>query len=258
MTADWLLGWWNLLYIVPFGLAIAYLVVYAASGLTFGDAEAHIDVDADTDAAAGAHFDHDLDSDPGTSATADAGHGSAYAEPESEVRHDVTMSAAGDDAGAVKAMLLWLGVGRVPLSVLLMVFLLAWGAAGFIVNQVARTAVYGDWRVVALSLPAAFLGAILATRLTVSAIGRWLPLDESTARRRHDLLGLVGVALYTIDETFGMVSVRDDLGELYQVPCRVTRGADSIPKNAPAVLVAYNARQNLYRVEPPQATPAPP
>ena len=42
MTHEWLLGWWNLVFLAPFLLALIYLGVYAASGLTFGDADADV------------------------------------------------------------------------------------------------------------------------------------------------------------------------------------------------------------------------
>ena len=37
MTAAWLLSWWNLMFIVPFFLALVYLGVYTLSGWSFGD-----------------------------------------------------------------------------------------------------------------------------------------------------------------------------------------------------------------------------
>lgn len=242
MTIDWIIGWQNLIYLVPFGLALLYLLLYAASGLTFGDADvdapdgpavghghdAHLASDVEADIDHDVDADHDVDPDGGGSS------------------HD----AAGDGGGPLKAALTWLGVGRVPLSILLMVLMLTWGATGFVVNQIARPSFAHDWQVAVASLPAAALTALLVTRLVVRAIDRWIPLDETTARRRHDLLGLAGVAMYDVDDRFGMVSVRDDRGELHQVPCRLAGRHPPVPKNGRAVLVSYNAKENLYGVIP--------
>jgi hypothetical protein len=49
MTLNWLLGWWNLIFVIPFLVALTYLGIYTASGLTFGDADADADADADED-----------------------------------------------------------------------------------------------------------------------------------------------------------------------------------------------------------------
>jgi membrane protein implicated in regulation of membrane protease activity len=259
MTLNWILAWWNLIFVVPFGLAVIYLLAYAASGITFGetdaggfdgdgevghgadaghdfaaDHEVHLDADHDLEA----HADVDADADTDGHAAADAGD------------HD------GVESGSIRAALTWLGVGRVPLSILLMVLLLAWGATGFVANQLARDAFAGDWRILIVSLPAALLVSLLVTRLVVRSIDRWLPLDETTARRRHDLLGLTGIAMFDIGERFGMLSVRDDRGELHQIPCRVPTGHEPIPKQSTGVLVAFNARERLYHVIPTKAVGA--
>lgn len=146
----------------------------------------------------------------------------------------------------------WLGVGRVPLSLILMVLLMSWGALGFVVNQLARAQVREDWRVALLSLPIAAIGGLAVTRVLTSLMVRFLPLYETNARRRHELLGCVGETLYTVNEKFGLVSVRDESGELHQVPCHAGVNATGIPKGARVQLIAYNARQDSFEVRPEQ------
>src|SRR5436309_15019669 len=105
MKIEWLFAWYNLIFIVPFAVALLYVGIYAISGLTFGesdmdrsgadvDADAHVELeghveapshieteahfDADADADADAHFDTDMD------AAADAhvyGHVADQSEP---------------------------------------------------------------------------------------------------------------------------------------------------------------------------------
>src|SRR5947209_3945110 len=72
--------------------------------------------------------------------------------------------------------------------------------------------------VLIVSGPIAMLGSILITKIVVAGMARWLPTVETNARRRHELLGLVGEAVFAINEKFGMSSVRDLQGDLYQVP----------------------------------------
>ncbi|HEX8912632.1 MAG TPA: hypothetical protein VF796_09770 [Humisphaera sp.] len=260
MTTDWVLAWWNLVFAVPFGLALLYLVVYAVGGITFGDPDtnhdlsADHDVDADHDLAA----DHDADVDQDVDVDADADHDVAAehdADSDAGDSHAAAQGASGP--GPLNAALSWLGVGRVPLSLLLMVLMLAWGASGFVVNQLLReSAGAAPWRVALFSLPTAAFVALVATRVLVRAMDRWAPLDATTARRRHDLLGSGGTAIFPIDDRFGMAAVRDDRGELFQVPCRLAAGHPPVPKHGPVVLVAYNARTNLYQVIPADAARA--
>ena len=247
MTSVTLLVWWNLIFVVPFGLALVYLGLYTLSGVSFGDADAdadsdangHVDVDADADADADGHADADADVDGDVNADADA---------------DVDSHASGGGGGGhvpfhVAAMG-FLGIGRVPVSLVLMVLLMTWGATGFIVNQLAFGRLGGGWHVAAVSVPAAALVSLGFTRMLVRTMDRWLPLNETSARRRHDLLGSVGQALYPINEQFGLVSVRDDRGELYQVPCRVQPEAGPVAKGERVRLVSYNSKTKSFYVSP--------
>jgi membrane protein implicated in regulation of membrane protease activity len=151
----------------------------------------------------------------------------------------------------------------VPLSIVLMVLLLTWGTAGFITNQMLRPGLHDGPKLALYSVPAAFIASLLMTRAVVLMMARYLPMNETTARRRHELLGSVGQAVFTINENFGMASVRDEGGDLYQVPCRLdpsSLAADGrpVPKGARVRLVAYNARLGLFYVKPhdPVAAPA--
>ena len=162
------------------------------------------------------------------------------------------------------AVLTWFGVGRVPLSILFMVLFFAWGAIGFMINNALKARMGETWQVAAYSLPAAAFGSLLLTRVVSGLITRYVPLNETYAGRRHDLLGAVGEAIFDIDENFGMASVRDERGNLYHVPCRLaggpsaaagTRAADgnappAIAKGAKAKLVGYNGKLKLYLVIP--------
>src|SRR5690349_3201668 len=129
MKIEWLFEWYNLIFVVPFVLALLYVGIYAVSGLTFGDtdvdasadvdadahveleghveAPAHIETEANFDADHDADLSGDADTDIDTDVDADAhveGHGADEIAPGSVL------------AGAMSL----LGVGRVPLSIILM------------------------------------------------------------------------------------------------------------------------------------------
>jgi membrane protein implicated in regulation of membrane protease activity len=261
MNAQTLLAWWNLIFVVPFGIALVYLGLYTLSGLDFGEADADADVDA-----AHAHADADLDADADVDADADAGvdnHIHADADADADADTDVeTHAGAGGAADAAHvpfhvAAMGFLGVGRVPVSLVLMVLLMTWGTTGFLVNQLAFDRLGRGWHVAALSIPAAALASLAFTRMLVRAMDRWVPLNETSARRRHDLLGSVGRALYPISGQFGLVTVRDDRGELYQVPCRVAPDGDPIAKGAAVRLVSYSAKTKSFYVTPSAPDDAP-
>jgi hypothetical protein len=77
---------------------------------------------------------------------------------------------------------------------------------------------------------------------------RYVPLSETYARRRHELLGSTGEVVLPVDRAFGMAVVRDVSGELFQIPCRLESGEATIAKGSKVKLVAYNADEKLYYV----------
>jgi len=93
----------------------------------------------------------------------------------------------------------WLGLGRVPLSILLVLFLAAFGAIGLAGQQVAADHLGGPvsgW----IAAPLAALAALPLTALAARLLGPLLPRDETTAVELDELVGrqaviVTGVAL---------------------------------------------------------------
>ena len=251
MTLEWITSWWNLVFIVPFLLALLYLGLYTASGITFGEPDADADFDADADA----DVDADADGEMGVDADHDADLGAegdfdADADADVDADHDHDADHAG--GSALGQALTWLGVGRVPVSLLVMVLLMVWGAAGFIFNYLAILwpGLPQNAAMAGISLPAAGLLSILATRGVSRLIVRFMPLDAAHVIRRHELLGLVGEAILPIDKQVGLAALRDSDGDLHQIPCRRHGDGPAIDKGAKVKLVAYNGKQKLYYVVP--------
>jgi membrane protein implicated in regulation of membrane protease activity len=225
MTGEWLMQWWNLIFVVPFGLALLYLGVYAMSGFTFGDADADVAVDGpDVDADAEIAVDADADAD---GADFDAHHGHVPF-------HIAAMS--------------WIGIGRVPLSLVLMVLLLTWGFFGFATSYYLEKNAIDRAFVPVIALCVAAIGSLGTTALASRAIARWLPTSETYALRRHELLGRTGEAIFQIDHQSGVVSLRDENNDLFQVACRVHGDRGPIAKGARVRLIAYNGREKAYYV----------
>src|SRR4051812_37822692 len=144
MNPQTLLAWWNLIFVVPFGLALVYLGLYTLSGVSFGEADADVDADADMDADADVHADADVDADADAHFHADADadadadtDADAHADVDSDADSEAAATSATGHVSFHLAAMSFLGVGRVPVSMVLMVLLMTWGATGFIANQLA-------------------------------------------------------------------------------------------------------------------------
>lgn len=226
MSVEWLMQWWNLIFIVPFGLALLYLGVYAMSGFTFGDADADFHADA-PDMDAGADVDVEADADA----------------------HGPDLHGHGDSHVPIHiAAMSWIGIGRVPLSLVLMVLFMTWGFFGFATSYALEERGSDRASVPGLAIAIAAVGSILTTAIFSRAIARWLPTSATYALRRHDLLGAVGEAIYQIDHETGLVAVRDRHGDLFQVPGRVHDGREPIAKGRQVRLVAYNGKKQAFYV----------
>jgi membrane protein implicated in regulation of membrane protease activity len=271
MNLAGLSSWHQLIFVVPFLLAMAYLGVYVVSGWTFGDGDADggADADADGDAGADAHVDADLDGDGIPDAAdgvdADVDHdltvehdASAHLEHDADADRDAPShahhgakaahaAASGKSLGG--ALLAFLGLGKVPLSLVLMVLCFLFGFIGFFANQALADVLPGE-QVALASVPMAAVGAYLLTGSFSSVMAKLLPNEETSAVRRQQLLGLYGTAVFRVDDASGMVMLRDTTGTRIQVGARTKPGAPPIDRDREVILASYDREHSFYYVVP--------
>ncbi len=112
----------------------------------------------------------------------------------------------------------WLGVGRVPLLVLIVAFLASFGVIGLI-GQHIFDALVGDPLNPLIAVPAAFVAALPVTGVVARGLAKILPQDETTAYPVEGLTGLVGTI--TVGEARvgspARASVRDPHGQRHNV-----------------------------------------
>lgn len=285
MFTTWFFAWWNLVFVVPFFLALMYLGIYTVSGLTVGESELesdlhgdvegglhadadlhgdaeihaeadlHAEVDLHGDAGGDLHGDAELEGDADLHADADAdvhaeaeADGDAHPAVDGEASGHASISGPAHTAPLYMSAMSWLGLGKLPISMLLMVLFLTWGVIGFLINFALTPLVPYDWMASLVSLPVAAICSTSLTRGLVRVMIRWMPMHETYARGRRELVGTSGEAIYDIDRTFGLVSVRDRRGDLFHVACRVYEDQPVLPKGTRVLLVDYNLLEEFYYV----------
>ena len=92
--------------------------------------------------------------------------------------------------GVSEIWLGWLHVGKVPLLILLALFLTAFSVIGFSANTLIKS-LLGFYPPALLSAPLAFLGTLPVVRLSGAAIARLVPGDETSAVTLESLVGHV-------------------------------------------------------------------
>lgn len=222
-----LTAWYNLPFTALLGLSI-FVAVLQLSGLG-GDDDSHGDADADVDA----DVDGDLDLD----------HDLAH-----DVDHDVDH---GGDAGHGESfsILSFIGVGKVPLLVVLLILFSSVGLLGWLMHGIIQS-VLGMFPgfLILVTLPVATVGGSVITSRTARFIGQLIPPLTSTASRAQTLVGMTGtVTSPFVDEKYGMVHLRDRGGTLISLFC-TTDEVLPIPRGEQVLLVSYDATGKRYLV----------
>lgn len=134
--------------------------------------------------------------------------GNAHAEVGLDIEH----------AGVWVRFLSWLYVGKLPLLMLMVVFLAVYGLVGYGLQAVCG-ALMGSYGNMWLMAGLAWLVSLMPVRILASGLYRILPKDETTAISSAQLVGRVGVVVLGTARVGSpaQVRVRDGFGQLHYV-----------------------------------------
>jgi membrane protein implicated in regulation of membrane protease activity len=202
-----LLQWWNLIFLLPAVAALLYLLLLSLGAIP---AEGH-DFDA-----------------------GDAGH----LELHGHLDHP--------DGDPFHGALSLIGVGRIPLSLILMSFAFLWGFFGWLGTQIFATFLTTPELFVWPSLVVALVGASVFTRVLAFGLGRLMPGTESYGAEARELIGRMADVRYPLTEKTGTVQLHDQHGSIHEVPARVLPGEAAIPAGTRVVLWRFNEQEGSY------------
>lgn len=227
-----LLQWYNLIFLLPLGWPVMY-VLMMAFGLSWGETDADVEpeLDAGTDVGVEADVEGDVDADVEADVEGDAGAGHALHE-----------------AGAIERVLTFFGVGKVPVSILVMSFCFLWAFAGMGCNWLLGKNAGGAAGVVWVSVAVAGMVSMIGTRWFAKVLGRLIPSVETYGTSKRELIGLQGEVLYEITADSGNARLRDEYGNLRDVSCRVSPGEPNIPVGVKVVLLRYDKAADAFAV----------
>ncbi|HTK04173.1 MAG TPA: hypothetical protein VL500_01185 [Candidatus Eisenbacteria bacterium] len=213
---DHLLAWQNLVFYIP--LAVGLILVF---GSAFGGHDTGGDHDADHDVG------HDHDGHDGsTKGAVDAAHD-----------HESTF--------VMKALSL-LGVGRVPLTLVLMIMSFLFGGIGIISNAVLG-AFLPVWLYGPVSIVVSSIVTLTLTGKSAKLLNRFMPTTETYRVSRHDFAGCTGKLLLPASPTEGYAQVKDHEGNVHNVKCRTVRG--ELPKGGDILVIEYDEEHQTCIVD---------
>lgn len=216
-----LILWYNL----PFTVMIVLSLLLA--GLQLIGLNQDQDSDADTDGDLDGDADGDTDGDGDADQDGDADHGgfSGF------------------------SLMAFIGVGKAPLMVVLLITLASVGMFGLLLNGLVQgmLGVFPGLMLVVTLLVSLLIGALLTSRLT-RLIGQLLPPISTTATDAKGLVGKPGkVTSPYVDTRYGMVHLRDNGGTLISV-FAITEDEKPIARGEEVILLSYNAEKRYYLV----------
>jgi membrane protein implicated in regulation of membrane protease activity len=147
-------------------------------------------------------------------------------------------------------VLAFLGVGKAPLLVVLLMFFGSVGILGWILNSAVR-GVFGEYPgpVFAAVLPITIVAGGFMSSRTARFIGRALPPISTTATRANALVGRRGTVISPfVDAKYGLVHLRDQSGTLINVFAVIRTEQESIKRGTDVVLVSYDPASKVYTI----------
>jgi hypothetical protein len=147
----------------------------------------------------------------------------------------------------------WLHLGKVPLTILLIIFLTAFGVTGLAAQLAAR-----EWLAGFLPLPLVAVGALLlallAARKLGGAIGRIIPKDETFAVSLEELAGRVATVVTGTARAGrpAQARVRDALGHSHYVMVEPDAEGDEFPAGTEVLLLRRTGGSRFLAIANPR------
>ena len=149
------------------------------------------------------------------------------------------------DAGGFVRFLSWLYVGRVPLLMLLVLFLATFGLGGMVLQNVVHE-LLGFYLPSLIATLVMIFASLPVVRLFASGLHKILPRDETTAISQKDLVGRVGVVVIGVMSATqsAQVRVKDGFGQNHYVMARLDSD-EEVGQGGAVLLIAVNGVEYL-------------
>ena len=175
----------NLIFIISLAFGII-LVLGAVLGFVGHDADHDVSHDVEGDHDVG--HDHDTDNERGHNPLA------------------VAPAGDGNERSFFSRLFSYIGIGRVPVTIVLMIMSMVFGCTGLIVNAALQSLV-SVYVYAPVSFAVASLVSFFLTGKIARGLNRVMPMTETHNVRKQDFVGTTGTLLLPADQKFGLARV---------------------------------------------------
>ena len=250
-----ILQWWNIIYAAPLVVSLLWIVATVLGGAHGAGSHGHVH--------AGHGVTHDIGHGIGHAAH-DVGHalhhghvGADGAGHAQAGHHDV--HAPGDHSqghthtGPETDSMMWrvllvLGFGKVPITLIIGTFMLFWGVLGLLVNSGLANVLKYPVLYFVPSLWITLISTLFITRLMIAFIGRVMPGTETFGITRLEMVGSIGHAVYPVSENAGTVNISDTYGTVHRVQAKTGPGGEPIPAGTEVIAVDFDEQDKRFVV----------
>jgi membrane protein implicated in regulation of membrane protease activity len=153
----------------------------------------------------------------------------------------------GSDFGHIMSQIF--GVGQVPLSLLLGIYMFCWGACGMAMNQLFSGMLKYPAIYIWPSLGATFVISFIVTRSMAAIVAKMMPREETFGVSRQELVGLTGKAVYAITAKAGTVDISDKYGTVHREQAKIIAGDAVISAGTKVLVLDYDASDKKFVVK---------
>ncbi|MHB0998007.1 MAG: hypothetical protein ACYC27_02080 [Armatimonadota bacterium] len=246
MSIQDLLHWWNLIYALPLIMSLIWILSTVFAGVHghdiahgdhgIGHQIGHVAHNVEQSVGHIIHHGSDIHS-------ADTGHVDSH----SGQNHGSHGHSSDTNDDMLSRACWLLGIGEIPITMLIGVFSLCWGVIGLMMNQIFSGTMKFPAVYIWPSMGVAFLLAFVITRTMAAIISRLIPNDQTYGVSRLSLVGSMGKTIYTTTDNSGTIDVKDIYGSVHRVQAKTEHG-ESIPSSTEVIIIDFDDADKRFIV----------
>jgi hypothetical protein len=166
---------------------------------------------------------------------------------------DGAVADPGQPDGAIGSTLGWLHIGKVPVIILIIIFLTTFGIVGLAAQLIVKDAT-GHFMPPLIPAGIAAVAAIGAIRIFGAALGKVIPRDESTAVSDASLVGRVGTIVIGVAKSGRPAEARihDEHGTPHYVMVEPEGPEEAFEAGASVLLVRHLKGRHFHAIHNPK------
>ena len=144
----------------------------------------------------------------------------------------------------IVTLLGFFGVGKAPLTVIILSWLILWGVSGYACN------ILFGYSLITISLIVAGIAAVLGTSFLSRIIAKIMPSTETYVQTGLQFWGTEGTVINTLRQTSGTVRIYDRYGNVQDLRCQLLpQQGESIPPGTKVTIDDYDETTGIYTVQ---------